>query len=517
MSTMKRGQGARHRLVLRLYHPNEEKAAFMRLLENPSLNHADVLKTGWASEKAAWHFHLSATFWLLVVLRSKAAPSDREPWVDDNHDLQGLRQRIEKDPKLEDLRAVATGKMTWRAFKDAGAKGSEMINGMQGTIIHATDLLCTTPAMTHNNKYIKYWKTEAARGIAVDEAANMNRADLCCIWGNTLLPCFLGGDPKQFSPTVVSNNEKDAEGNLRHLFADDGKISSLLFFQATGMPTYRLRVQLRMANSLFDSIAREIYPEVPYTYADSCNVTLAKFASGRALEAYVQEKYPGVMPAAPGKLSPIFVHCEGSKVHTDELTGSKRSHDQVKIALDFTADFIKAKKIDAARIVILTPYRANVDLITKMRTRPEYLAILSAMAPASTIDGYQGQECDIVIVVIGTAYPKPGPGFTDGQRLNVMFTRQRCGLVLVGDINASGPLEEDKGNDKNKGKGQGKGKGATKTQERFQVEGANGQRYWTKAMTLRNLYTAVHQSGRVIRINVKPNGADGCSWWKRRG
>lgn len=53
------------------------------------------------------------------------------------------------------------------------------------------------------------------------------------------------------------------------------------------------------------------------------------------------------------------------------------------------------------------------------------------MQPPTTVDSFQGQENDVVVVVMGTASPKPGPGFTsDSQRLNVMLTRQQCGLVI---------------------------------------------------------------------------------------
>ncbi|KAK3937760.1 hypothetical protein QBC46DRAFT_344290 [Diplogelasinospora grovesii] len=105
-----------------------------------------------------------------------------------------------------------------------------------------------------------------------------------------------------------------------------------------------------------------------------------KHATGRALEEYIKERYPEVNgPAPAGKLSPVFVHCEGSHVVTDDMTGPKRSYDQVKIALDFA------------------------------------------------VDGYQGKEGDIANVVMGTAaYPKPGPGFTSNERrLKVMLTRRK--------------------------------------------------------------------------------------------
>ena len=166
--------------------------------------------------------------------------------------------------------------------------------------------------------------------------------------------------------------------------------------------------------------------------------------------------------------------------------------------------------MDLADLVVLAPYAANVGLITRMRRRPEYSAVLSAMDPASTVYGYQGKEGDVVIVVMGTAYRKPGPGFTsDEQHLNVMLTRQRCGLVIVGDINVAGPFE-DEGEGKGKG-GKGKNKGKGKAQERFLVEGADGQIYWTKATMLRNIYTHLYKSGRVVRMPVEPKEAAGPS------
>jgi hypothetical protein len=410
----------RHKLVVRAYKPRDEYDAFMDLVQNPSHGDKAAPNRGW-SGPSVWRQHLSLAFWLLVLLRS---PGVRGLHDDDSEALHQMRRAIDSLTDLESLRAVATAQITWEAYQQAGIIHEDKIQALMKNILQVTDLLCTTPAMTAKYKEYLTWKS-TAEGIAVDEAASMNRADLACVWGNTLLPCLLSGDPKQLPPTMITGDEKDNLGNFINRFVADGKISGLLFLEGAGIPVYRLHVQLRMADGLFDAISQEIYPEVPLKYASSCAIDLPQYASGRALEDYIKERHQ-VTPPPAGKLSPLFIHCEGSRVFADELTGSKRSPDQVKIALDFIVDFVNAKKVDPTSIVILAPYAANVELIRRMRKRPEYVAI-SAMEPTSTVEGSRGKEGDIAVVVMSTAAPRPGPGFTSGeQRLNVMLTRQRC-------------------------------------------------------------------------------------------
>lgn len=57
----------------------------------------------------------------------------------------------------------------------------------------------------------------------------------------------------------------------------------------------------------------------------------------------------------------------------------------------------------------------------------------SSIRLATTVDYFQSREADIVIAVMGTN-SSPGPGFTrDAHRLNVMLTRQRHDLAVMGD------------------------------------------------------------------------------------
>lgn len=122
---------------------------------------------------------------------------------------------------------------------------------------------------------------------------------------------------------------------------------------------------------------------------------------------------------------------------TDPQTLSKKSPDQVKVALDLLVDLVKTKQIDIGRVVCIVPYAANLRLVESYRKRPEY-SLLQGMPDASTVDSFQGQDNDVVFLIMGTAHPRPGPGFTaNPMRLNVMISRQKSALVVIGDINVA--------------------------------------------------------------------------------
>ncbi|KAJ4328076.1 hypothetical protein N0V84_001444 [Fusarium piperis] len=507
---LQEGQARRRRpFVVRAFKPHQEEEAFLELLRKPQAVNKGASKPTWGVP-SKWTLPMSCTFWLLVILRS---PLVRELHPDDCEALHEIQESIDSREKFDPVRKLAKGDITWEQFRDMPdvEDSLDAVCTWLPTIARRADMLCTTPAATNNVKAYQQWKQDIACGIAVDEAANMHRSDLYCVWGNTLLPCFLFGDRKQLPPAIMTGNEKErvlpsgdpddkGEGkdevkdnevaaSYINRFAKDGKVSALQYMQASGLPVYRLKTQLRMAKGMFDMVAGIIYPDVPFEYAASRSIDHAEFQIGRDLEAFAQAKFPGLKKCLEGTLKPFFIHCEGSYVFTDPSTGSKRSPDQVTVALDFTAEFIKTKKADPARIIFISPYPANVRVINGMRRKPEY-ACLTSMPDAMTVDSFQGQENDLAIVVMGTAHPNPGPGFTsNSQRLNVMLTRQKCGLVIVGDIYVAGAVTR------------GKKKGPAQT--KFIVEGPNGEISMVKAAALRQLYKELHGSGRVATVVVR--------------
>ncbi|KAI6094022.1 hypothetical protein F4821DRAFT_9361 [Hypoxylon rubiginosum] len=223
----------RHALVVRGYNPREEMNAAARMLKDPEgLTATD---SEWAVG-SWWKPHLSLAFWALTIIRSPAK-SVRQLNPDDKTELLALKADIDADHKWGDLRALIAGQTEWDAYESKNdPKGQLKILFVK--LLSLADILCVTPSGSENDKDYREWKNREAKGIAVDEAANTNRADLYCVWGNTLLPCFLAGDPKQLPPAVLSAGVTDAEGNLFHRHVKDAKISALVFYQASGVPTY---------------------------------------------------------------------------------------------------------------------------------------------------------------------------------------------------------------------------------------------------------------------------------------
>jgi hypothetical protein len=484
---------ARFKLVVRGNKLGDEVTALMNLLRSPHDGDDAAPGRRWGRGPSRWRLHLSLAFWILVLLRS---PGVRELRADDSSALWKLREDVDSREDLARLRSLATEELDWGEYVKGEVVLKDTILALMMAILEGADMLCTTPALSCQEPY-ESWKLKKARGIAVDEAGNITRPDLYSVWGNTLLPCLLAGDDKQLSPVVMTIKEKDAEGNFVNRFARDGKISPLQFFKASGWPVFRLRVQLRMAQDLFCLSHKEAYPDVPFTYGKQCDIDHPVHKIGRDLEQYVTTRY-GVKPSPQGTLREVFVHCEGSRCFVDQVTRSKKNPDQVRLALGFLCDFVTATKADPAKIIVIAPYKANVELINRQLKHTQN-DILKAMQPATTVDSVQGKEGQLVVVVMGTTMAI-GPGFTtDEQRLNVMLSRQVSGLLVFGDINVVGKIGE-----KEKGKGKGKGGDKAKGVTKFQVVTDTGEIAWANGSMLRNVLTEMLSIGRVISLEVSP-------------
>ena len=82
---------------------------------------------------------------------------------------------------------------------------------------------------------------------------------------------------------------------------------------------------------------------------------------------------------------------------------------------------------------IISPYRAQVQLLRKMIRQKEYFRPYRRLITVNTVDGFQGQERDIILISLVRSNDGGDIGFLrDLRRMNVAITRARMKLIILG-------------------------------------------------------------------------------------
>ncbi len=99
------------------------------------------------------------------------------------------------------------------------------------------------------------------------------------------------------------------------------------------------------------------------------------------------------------------------------------------------------KKIGKERILeeridvgVISPYRAQVQHLRRLIAKSGDLKPFRHLISVNTVDGFQGQERDIIIISLVRANEEGQIGFLrDLRRMNVAITRARMKLIILGD------------------------------------------------------------------------------------
>ena len=83
---------------------------------------------------------------------------------------------------------------------------------------------------------------------------------------------------------------------------------------------------------------------------------------------------------------------------------------------------------------IITPYRAQVDHLHKLAEASEVLGQFYRLITINTVDAFQGQERDVIVIGFVRSNETGEVGFlSDIRRTNVAMTRAKKKLILIGD------------------------------------------------------------------------------------
>lgn len=83
---------------------------------------------------------------------------------------------------------------------------------------------------------------------------------------------------------------------------------------------------------------------------------------------------------------------------------------------------------------IISPYRAQVQYLRHLIKKREFFKPYRRLMTVNTVDGFQGQERDIILISMVRANADGQIGFLrDLRRMNVAITRARMKLIILGD------------------------------------------------------------------------------------
>ena len=136
-----------------------------------------------------------------------------------------------------------------------------------------------------------------------------------------------------------------------------------------------------------------------------------------------------VFPTVPRDKRVVFIDTDG--LGSEELVGtSTRNLRECTILGDVVERLMALSEVKPDQIGVIVPYLAQKQvLISELKKRN----LLSGIQ-INTVEGFQGHEKDYIIISTTRSNAAGVLGFIeDDRRMNVMLTRARKGLVVVGD------------------------------------------------------------------------------------
>ena len=129
--------------------------------------------------------------------------------------------------------------------------------------------------------------------------------------------------------------------------------------------------------------------------------------------------------------------CDGKEEFVGENFG-RINRAEAELTLQTLQQYLE--KIGKQRILeesidvgIISPYRAQVQLLRKELRKREFFRPYRHLLTVNTVDGFQGQELDIILISLVRSNDGGDIGFLrDLRRMNVAITRARMKLIILG-------------------------------------------------------------------------------------
>ena len=252
--------------------------------------------------------------------------------------------------------------------------------------------------------------------VFIDEAAQALEA-ACWIPIRRVSRVILAGDHCQLPPTIKSFDALKAglgKTLMERIVENKPEVVTLLKMQ------YRMNEEImRFSSDWFYGNQVESAPEVkfrsildldiPMTWIDTSQFELPEDSGFSFKETFVGESF-GRINKAEAELTLLVLEQYFEKI------GKARILDE---------------RLDVG---VISPYRAQVQYLRRLMKNKEFFKPYRHLISVNTVDGFQGQERDIILISLVRANDDGQIGFlSDLRRMNVAITRARMKLIILGD------------------------------------------------------------------------------------
>jgi superfamily I DNA and/or RNA helicase len=245
--------------------------------------------------------------------------------------------------------------------------------------------------------------------LVIDEAAQA-LTPACLIPLQKVDRIIMGGDHHQLPPTVKSA-EADKKGLSKTLFEwvmDHKKVDTML------------ETQYRMNETIMGFSARRFYHN--------------------QLKADVSVAHHLLGPNFPALEFVDTAGC-GFQEEQNPETRSTANPEEAQLLLKHLAMLFNQIEKEVPSVLenpfsvgIIAPYKQQVRTLRRQLQGSPMLLSYERFLTINTVDGFQGQERDVMYISLTRSNPKGEIGFLrDVRRMNVALTRARKKLVVIGD------------------------------------------------------------------------------------
>ena len=267
--------------------------------------------------------------------------------------------------------------------------------------------------------------------VFIDEAAQALEA-ACWIPIRRCSRVILAGDHCQLPPTVKSIAAlKAGLGTtlMERIVEQKPEVVTLLRIQ------YRMNEEImRFSSDWFYGNMVESAPEVKYRSILDLDVPMEWKTLPHPLPEWRGADTPSQeATGVQGTDSPPFREGQGEGL-------SYFNKFEAELTLQTLQDYFE--RIGKTRILndrldvgIISPYRAQVQYLRSQLKKKEWFKPFRHLITVNTVDGFQGQERDIILISLVRSNDEGQIGFLrDLRRMNVAITRARMKLIILGDV-----------------------------------------------------------------------------------